>query len=111
MRPAERPQCPQCPQHHREPVTIHARRLILGGAVSLAVVSLAVAPPSVAQVTTRSTMREAGDMFEDLGYIWSSPFRADGRDWAVAAGAAGGFALLLPVDPRVDRWIVDHPRA
>ena len=76
-----------------------------------AVVSLAVALPSGAQVTPRSTAHEAGDMFEDLGYISASPFRANGRQWAVAAGTAGVFGLLLPVDPHVDRWIVDHPRA
>ena len=107
MRPAE---CPQSPQPRRGPLATRARGLILDAVVSLAVI-VANAAPSGAQVTARSTAHETGDMFEDLGYIWASPFRADRRDWAVAAGTAGAFALLLPVDPHVDRWIVDHPRA
>ena len=63
------------------------------------------------QVTGRTTAHEVGDMFEDLGALWASPFHARGRDWAAAAASAGTFALLLPVDPIVDRWVVDHPRA
>src|SRR5687767_10782186 len=92
-------------QRRRTPAT---RARAIAGALSLA---LGVAAPVSSQVTARTAAHEVGDMFEDLGYLWASPFRADRRDWAVAAGAAGGFALLLPADSRVDRWIVNHPRA
>jgi hypothetical protein len=73
--------------------------------------TLAIVSPASGQVNTRSTAHEIGDMFEDLGFLWASPFQARSRDWAGAAGAAGAFALLLPLDSPVDRWVVDHRRA
>jgi membrane-associated phospholipid phosphatase len=65
--------------------------------------------PARAQVTPRTTAHEIGDTFEDS--LWASPFHARSKDWAGAATMAGTFALLLPVDPIVDRWVVAHPRA
>jgi membrane-associated phospholipid phosphatase len=69
------------------------------------------AVPVSAQGTFRSAGSELGHVFADVGYLWSSPFRASSGDWTNAAIAAGAFGALMRLDGRIDRWIVGHPRA
>ena len=78
--------------------------LILG-AISIGAASLP------AQVTVRSVAHELGDMVSDVGYVWGSPLRAKGKEWGTAALAVAGFGALLPVDARIDQWVVGHPRS
>ena len=67
--------------------------------------------PAFGQVTFRNTAKEFGDAASDIFYVWTSPFRADGRDWLALAGVGAGFAALIPVDDQVDSWIVGHPNS
>lgn len=83
------------------------RRLLL----STLVLGTAVGSPAPAQVTLRTTTGELRDALADILYVWTSPVRADRRDWLVTAGVAAGFAALLPVDDQIDSWIVRHPNA
>ena len=96
-------------QYHplRRP-TVGRRRV---ATLAVVLVGWAVATPASAQVTFRTIGRETGDVFEDVGYIWGAPFRAERRDWAGAAIAGAVFGASLTVDARIDKWIVDHPRA
>ena len=64
-----------------------------------------------AQVTARATAYEIGDAVSDVGYVWGSSLRADRSSWAVAGLSVAGFAMLLPIDRHVDRWVVDHQSA
>jgi membrane-associated phospholipid phosphatase len=64
-----------------------------------------------AQVTVRTTVYEVGDAVSDVGYVWGSPLRADRPNWAVAGLSVAAFAALLPIDRRVDRWVMDHQSA
>lgn len=79
----------------------------LAGFVATGVVSW----PVGAQSTPRTIGRELGHMVGDVGSVWISPFRGDARDWRDAAVVAGGFGALLPLDDRVDAWVVAHPRS
>lgn len=80
-------------------------------ATRVALASLSIPASVTGQVTFRSTGAELGHVFEDVGYFWASPLRAAARDWAAAGLVSAGFVALLPVDERIDRWIVAHPRA
>jgi membrane-associated phospholipid phosphatase len=97
--------------HHTGGTHAARRPTRAGVGAQVLVVALAIAPNAFAQVTARTTGREVGHVFEDVGYVWGSPFHADRRDWVAAGAAAGGFVALLPLDAPIDRWIVDHPNA
>jgi len=69
------------------------------------------APVGGAQVTARAMAHEVGDALSDVGYVWGSSLRADRSGWAVAGLSVAGFAMLLPIDRHVDRWVVGHQSA
>lgn len=80
-------------------------------AVTGATIAAAIAGSARAQVTRATAAREFGDMVADIGYLWSSPIRADGRDWLDATAVTAGFLALVPLDGGIDRWLLRHPRA
>ena len=80
-------------------------------ALGITLCCCSLAAPAAAQVTRRTAARELGDMFADVGYLWSSPARAGARDWVGAVAVGAGAGALLPVDDQVDAWIVRHPRS
>lgn len=42
----------------------------------------------------------------DVWAIWTAPFDASGRDFALAAGLIAGSHLVMPLDDDIDRWAV-----
>jgi membrane-associated phospholipid phosphatase len=48
----------------------------------------------------------------DVWSVWTSPFRATGRDWLAASGVIALAAAVSPFDAPVDRWVdsVHHAR-
>jgi PAP2 superfamily len=87
----------------RPPKTI-ARTFVLS-------LSLTVATSASAQVTLRTTGQELGNALTDVLYIWTSPVRAQPRDWIATIGVAAGAVVLWPEDDQIDSWIVRHPNA
>jgi PAP2 superfamily protein len=75
------------------------------------VLSLTLAASGSAQVTLKTTGQEFGYSLSDVLHIWTSPVRAQPRDWIAAIGVAAGAVALLPEDDQIDSWIVRHPNA
>ena len=75
------------------------------------VLSLTLAASASAQVTLKTTGQEFGYSLSDVLHIWTSPVRAQPRDWIATIGVAAGAVALLPVDDQIDSWIVRHPNA
>ena len=44
----------------------------------------------------------------DVWAVWTSPFRASGKDWMTAGLLIAGSAAAAPFDDNVDRWMVKH---
>lgn len=61
-------------------------------------------------LTSQSVGRMLGDDFKnsarDIGAIWSSPFDATGRDWALTAAAFGAFGVSMLADKPVSHWAI-----
>ena len=73
----------------------------------LAVALAALAAPAAAQ--ERRIRDDLDDIFDDIFFVWSSPFNANARDLeglAVVGGLVGGAML---VDGQVQRWLDAHP--
>jgi len=75
------------------------------------VLSLTLATSASAQVTLKTTGQEFGHALSDVLHIWTSPVRAQPRDWIATIGVAAGAVALWPEDDQVDSWIVHHPNA
>ena len=75
------------------------------------VLSLTLATSASAQVTLKTTGQEFGHALSDVLHIWTSPVRAQPRDWIAAIGVAAGAVALWPEDDQIDSWIVRHPNA
>jgi membrane-associated phospholipid phosphatase len=45
--------------------------------------------------------------FRDIGAIWSSPFDASGKDWALAGASFGAFGLAMLGDQGASDWAID----
>lgn len=61
------------------------------------------------QTTFRTIGSDVGYAVGDMAAVLASPFRAEGRDWAGAAGVIGGTVLIAVFDEQIDRWMLDHP--
>lgn len=68
------------------------------------VLALVVSRPAAAQSVGRMVVDDLKWVAQDVGAIWLSPFRGDGRDYAITAGVLGGSAALSVLDDNVDRW-------
>ena len=75
------------------------------------VLSLTLASSASAQVTLKTTGQEFGHALSDVLHIWTSPVRAQPRDWIATIGVAAGAVALWPEDDQIDSWIVRHPNA
>jgi membrane-associated phospholipid phosphatase len=62
-----------------------------------------------AQRTLRTIGSDVANGVGDMLYVFSSPVRANGRDWA-RAGLAGGIVVVAGLaDRELNRWMVDNP--
>lgn len=91
---------------HRFRVFGHARSIAL-----CAVLLVALARPASAQRTVRTFGNDMKNAVGDVLGVWSSPFRADARDWLAAAAVLGAGVAISPLDDDVDRWLLDHPNS
>jgi membrane-associated phospholipid phosphatase len=88
----------------RHSVEVQLRRF-LGGLLLLPV----GAGSAAAQRTMGTIAGDFSNGVTDILYVWSSPVRADWRDWA-AAGLAGAIVVAAGVADRdLNRWIVANP--
>jgi membrane-associated phospholipid phosphatase len=64
------------------------------------------------RAAAQSVGRMLGDDLKNLGGdvwdVWTSPFRAHGSDWMLAAGTVGAAGAVSIWDDDVDRWMVSH---
>ena len=84
------------------------RRLAASWRILLA---LAAANPLAAQSTFRTVGRDIRNAAGDILWVWSAPFHANARDWAVFGFVAGAVLTTAAFDEQVQQWIVDHPSA
>jgi len=71
-----------------------------------------VATAALAILSHRAPAQSVGKMFvddlkhsgSDILAIWTSPFRASGKDWLLVAGSAGVFGLSMLADESVSNW-------
>jgi len=75
-------------------------------AAVFAVFLVATASPAAGQSVGRMLEADVKDFGRDIWAIWTSPFDASGRDWALAGAAIAAHAAVFPVDDNIDRWAV-----
>jgi membrane-associated phospholipid phosphatase len=90
-----------------------ARRLfrcirLVGAGVALVAV---FAQTAAAQRTVKTVGTDIRNAVGDVLGVWSSPFRADSRDWLTAAAVIGAGVAISPLDDDADRWLLDHPNS
>ena len=88
--------------------TIHS---IAGATLLVTLAAVAAPAPASAQSVGSMVGNDFKDAIGDIWSVWTSPFHADARDWADAAGALAVTAAVMPLDDNVDHWIVTHPDA
>ena len=72
---------------------------------------VSVARPAFAQRTFRTFGNDIRYAVGDIFGVWTSPLRADSRDWLTAAAVIGAGAAISPFDDDADRWLLDHPNS
>jgi membrane-associated phospholipid phosphatase len=77
---------------------MHVRQLVVAA-------TLFVAPITA---SAQSVGKMLGDDFsfalKDIWSVWSSPFHAQGKDWALTGATLAAAAAMLPVDKPAERW-------
>ena len=71
----------------------------------LVAAALFAAPASVsAQSVGKMFKDDFSFAAKDIWAVWTSPFHASGRDWALVGATLATSAAMLPVDKPVERW-------
>ena len=71
----------------------------------LAVVALFVASATAsAQSVGQMLKDDFGHAFKDIWAVWSSPFDASGKDWALVGATAATAGVMMLTDKPVERW-------
>ena len=72
-------------------------------AVGLALLAVAAAPSRAdAQRTLGTIGKDFGNGFADIFHVWTSPVRADSKDWLTALGVVGVAAAFIPLDREIN---------
>src|SRR5436189_5589630 len=69
-----------------------------------------VAVPLTAQSVGKMMETNIGNSASDMWSVWTSPVRATGKDWLIAAAVVGASAAVSVFDEQVDRWAVRHKK-
>ena len=70
----------------------------------IAAALLGGASVSKAQSVGKMLKDDWGNMGKDVWAVWSSPFDASGRDWALVGATLAASAAMLPADKPMERW-------
>lgn len=71
---------------------------------SAAALTFAVAPGASAQSVGKMLKDDWGNVGKDVWAVWSSPFDASGRDWALVGATLGATGLMMFTDLAVEDW-------
>ena len=73
--------------------------------------AITISRPMTAQNVGEMVVADVRDAGKDAWAVWTSPFRATGKDWLLAGGTIAGAALVSVWDDNVDRFMVSHANA
>jgi hypothetical protein len=77
---------------------MHVRRLLVASAL------LAAATQASAQSVGKMLKDDFSNASKDIWSVWTSPFHASGKDWALVGATLATAAAMLPVDKPAERW-------
>ncbi|HET9424652.1 MAG TPA: phosphatase PAP2 family protein [Gemmatimonadaceae bacterium] len=83
---------------------MRARSALLRASLFLALIPGILPAQSVGRMLENDLRNFGGDIWS----VWTSPFRADARDWLTAGIVVAGSAAVMPLDDNIDRWMVKH---
>ena len=98
--------------NRKQMAALHARSRSDGNRLLRAVPLLVcLALPAQAQRTFKTVGNDVKHAFGDALGVWTSPFRASGRDWLTAGAVVAAGAAISPLDDDADRWLLEHPNS
>ena len=77
---------------------MHCRKLLVAAALFAAPITAS------AQSVGKMLKDDFSNAAKDIWSVWSSPFHASGRDWALVGATLATSAAMLPVDKPAERW-------
>ena len=96
--------------HRKIEAGARVRRLLDRLTLALGAV-VVLATPAAAQRTFETVGNDVKHAAQDAFAVWTSPLRANGRDWLTAGAVVGAGAAISPFDDDVDRWFLEHPNS
>src|SRR5918911_54270 len=79
--------------------------------ITLLVGTLGLARALAAQSVGKMLEDDFRNAAKDVGAVWSSPFDASSKDWALAAAAFGAFGISMLADQSVSDWAIKNKDA